>query len=90
MKLSHDEKMILRQAANILRNHIGNNECMSCDCSHTLCDDTWIGVDGCEIAGYMYYIEDYIRIMDKCDHIERCFHLCDECLERNDQEVKRG
>ena len=64
MKLTHDEKMILRNAANILRKHIGNYGCGSCDCSHSLCDDTWIGVDGCVFEGYILYIEDYIRIME--------------------------
>lgn len=79
MKLTHDEKMILRNAANILRKHIGKDGCLSCDCSHSLCDDTWIGVDGCEIEGYMIYIEDYIRIMDACDHVSRCMITCEEC-----------
>ena len=83
MKLSHDEKMILRQAANILWKHINNRTCITCDCNHSLCRDTWIGVDGCEIAGYMFYIEDYIRIMDKCDKRD-CSNKCDECPERSE------
>lgn len=64
MKLTDDEKMVLRNASNILRNHIGTDGCRSCDCDHYLCDYTWIGVDGCQLEGYMIYIEDYIRMME--------------------------
>ena len=75
MKLSHDEKMVLRQASNILRKHLGNTPCNTCDIDHNLCDDkTWLSLwESCPLEGYAILIEDYIKVMDASDLIERRF-----------------
>lgn len=81
--LNHDEIMILRNAANILRRHIGTDTCITCDVSHSLCNDTWIPIEGCAMDSFVIYIEDYIRIHSKCDHIFRCDRSCEICDERS-------
>lgn len=82
MKLTHDEKMILRSAANILRKHIGRDGCFTCDNAHSICEYSEYALDGCPIEGFMLFVDDYIHDMDTCDAISRCFRSCKECADR--------
>ena len=85
MKLTDEEKMALRRAASVINEHVGDRTCITCDCNHSLCRNTWIGVEDCVMDVFAMYVDAYIFMMDKCDNKDCPSSLddwpdtCNEC-----------